>query len=254
MNREEFYHLLRASSSIIEDERAQHGIDTVRSPARILVLGSQSILGSMHEEYLPEETTYSTEIDLAVMPTREDVLSFDNPAEEFADLIDASIGEDTAFQDAFDVYAQGVEEHTAVLPDGWQSRLIEVHATEHQIRSVVLCLDPYDLCAAKLARLAPNDRSYISSLIDSGDISVNILANRLNEVRDPRMSDGIRVQAKDFLDAFDTKTINASAKIAPESVKAAFRSRLDAATPDVTSKQASTTENKNKASRPRHSL
>ncbi|WP_156958282.1 hypothetical protein [Bifidobacterium crudilactis] len=74
MNREEFYHLLRASSSIIEDERARHGIDTVRSPARILVLGSQSILGSMHEEYLPEETTYSAEIDLAVMPTREDVL------------------------------------------------------------------------------------------------------------------------------------------------------------------------------------
>ncbi len=47
MNREQFYHLLRASAEIVENQRAIRGIDVNAKPARILIIGSQSILGSL---------------------------------------------------------------------------------------------------------------------------------------------------------------------------------------------------------------
>jgi len=43
------------------------------------------------------------------------------------DVIDGSIGELSPFHDTFGYYAQGVEEGTAILPEGWKRRLIEVH-------------------------------------------------------------------------------------------------------------------------------
>jgi hypothetical protein len=203
MNREEFYHLLRASSTIIEQERSSRGIDVTRYPARLLVLGSQSILGSWHEDYLPPEVTYSTEIDLAVLPGEQDELCFDAPAQELADYIDGKVGEGTYFQDSFEVYAQGVEESTAVLPDGWRDRLIEVHGRDAGIGSVVLCLDPHDLCVAKLARLEDKDRRYVSALVDAGDIRTETLRVRLAEVHDTRMTGALRDQALDFLTALE---------------------------------------------------
>ncbi|MCI1674018.1 MAG: hypothetical protein LKI34_07385 [Bifidobacterium tibiigranuli] len=205
MNREEFYHLLRASSRIIEHERGQRGIDTDVHPARILVLGSQSILGSWHEDYLPEEATYSIEMDVALLPTEDDVMFFDDPAQELVDIIDASIGEGTLFQDEFEIYVQGVEQKTAVLPEGWQARLIEVRGRDYGIRSKVLCLDPYDLCAAKMARLEMKDRSYIAALVRAGDIDVDMLQRRLSQVTDPRMTPALCAQAEDFIAALRRK-------------------------------------------------
>ncbi|KAA8821257.1 hypothetical protein [Bifidobacterium vespertilionis] len=152
MNRDEFYHLLRASSRIIEEVRSQRGIDVERNPATLLVLGSQSILGSWHEDYLPESVTTSIEMDLAVLPSELDECCFDDPAQELADYVEGSIGEDSWFEDEFDIYAQAVDETTAVLPEGWKRRLVRVDGRDHGISSVVLCLGPYDLCAAKLAR------------------------------------------------------------------------------------------------------
>lgn len=213
MNRDEFFHLLRASSQIIEGQRSMRGINVERYPARILVLGSQSILGSWHEDYLPPETTYSTEMDIAFLPTETDQIFFEEPAQEFADYIDGNIGEGTWFQEQFDIYAQGVEEKTAILPEGWQTRLIEVRGRDHGISSIVLCLDPYDLCVGKLARLEEKDRRYIAALVDSGDITVEGLAERLGMVRDPRLNIALRSQAVDFLHALSRS------KAAPKTVE-----------------------------------
>lgn len=219
MNRDEFYHLLRASSTIIENVRAERGIDVEHHPARLLVLGSQSILGSWHEDYLPKETTYSTEMDLAVLPDEYDEMCFDDPAQEFADYIDGNIGEGSHFQDAFDVYAQGVEEATAVLPDGWKNRLIEVQGRNMGIVSTVLCLDPYDLCAAKLARLEEKDRRYISALVDNGDINLDVLRHRLDQIHDIRMTVALRSQASDFLNALEHPELIATIDAATSEVK-----------------------------------
>jgi hypothetical protein len=45
-----------------------------------------------------------------------------------ADVIDGAIGEGSHFEDAFGYYAQGVGPETAVLPAGWQNRLVRVQS------------------------------------------------------------------------------------------------------------------------------
>lgn len=202
MNRDEFYHLLRASADIIETQRQWRGIDVTADPARILVLGSQSILGSWSEEYLPDQTTESVEMDVAFMPTVQDEFHFEEPAQEFADWIEASLGEGSRFYDAFDVYAQGVTRETAILPEGWEDRLVRLDVPQADTSTQVFCLDPYDLCAGKLTRLEYKDRAYVSSLIDAGDISVEVLRDRIGLIRDPRFTMPLRTQANDYLNAF----------------------------------------------------
>lgn len=93
MNREQFYHLLRASAEIVERQRAMRGIDVNEQPARIIVIGSQSILGSWSDEYLPDYTTRSAEMDVAFIPTAGDEYAFDMPRQELADLIEGYLGE-----------------------------------------------------------------------------------------------------------------------------------------------------------------
>ena len=53
-----------------------------------------------------------------------DVFSLRDPAD--SDLIDGSIGEGSAFHQTFGYYAHGVSVETAVLPSGWQDRLVPV--------------------------------------------------------------------------------------------------------------------------------
>src|SRR6266508_2921970 len=59
MNRSELAHILRAAGKIAEDPD-------------ILVIGSQSILGSYDERELPDEATRSIEADIAYFDDRDD--------------------------------------------------------------------------------------------------------------------------------------------------------------------------------------
>ena len=63
---------------------------------------------------------------------------------ELSDLIDGSIGEGSPFERQFGYYANGVDETTAILPNGWQQRLVLLSGenTRH-IRG--WCLDFHDL-------------------------------------------------------------------------------------------------------------
>lgn len=202
MNREQFYHLLRASAEIVENQRAIRGIDVNAKPARILIIGPQSILGSWDDEYLPAYTTRSVEVDVAFMPTAEDEYAFDMPGQDLADLIEGYLGEETRFRDSFKVYAQGVETGTAILPMRWEDRLVRLGGGGQQARTEIYCLDPYDLCAAKLTRLEEKDRLYVGPLVEAGDIDVDKLRERVAMIRDSRFTIPLRAQAQDFLNAF----------------------------------------------------
>lgn len=101
MNRDQLAHVLRASCQIAGDPH-------------ILVIGSQSILGTFEEEQLPAPATASREVDIAFL---------DDPHGTKADLVDGAIGELSPFDEQFGYYAQGVEVDTAVLPVGWRQRL-----------------------------------------------------------------------------------------------------------------------------------
>jgi hypothetical protein len=102
VKREQLEHVLRAASTVVHERD-------------VLVIGSQAVLASIPEERLPPEATTSIEADLAF---------FDDPADEKADQVDGAIGELSQFHETFGYYAQGVSVATAILPTGWQERLI----------------------------------------------------------------------------------------------------------------------------------
>ncbi len=165
MNREKLEHILRAASAI------------AREPD-VLVIGSQSVLGSFAEGELPQEATSSMEADIAF---------FDDPADTKADQVDGAIGELSMFHQTFGYYAQGVSVTTAVLPEGWRDRVVEF-ATPGTAPGRGLCLDPHDCVISKLTAGREKDLSFAAALVREGLIDPDLLASRIETVdADPRV-------------------------------------------------------------------
>jgi hypothetical protein len=159
VNREQLAHILRAASRIVDD-------------GEIIVLGSQSILGSHDEAELPDPATLSIEADIAFL---------DDDDASKADLVEGAIGEGSAFHGTFGYYGQGVEISTAVLPDGWYDRLVtfeRVDAAPGRAR----CLDAHDLAVAKLAAGREKDISFVAALVTAGLISPATLIDRTEQL------------------------------------------------------------------------
>lgn len=123
MTRSQLEHIIRAAGTIADDQD-------------IIVIGSNSILGQFPNA--PEELLVSHEAD---------VYPRNHP--ERADLIDGSIGEGSPFDRQFGYYAHGVGPETAILPDGWESRLVPV-SNENTRFLTGWCLEVHDLAIAKL--------------------------------------------------------------------------------------------------------
>ena len=94
MNREQLADVLRAVSRVAEDPD-------------VLVIGSQSILGSYPEDRLPPEATGSMEVDTAFLT---------DPGNTKSDRVDGTIGELSNFHDTHGYYPQGVSINTGVFP------------------------------------------------------------------------------------------------------------------------------------------
>lgn len=142
MNREQLAHVLRAAATIAGD-------------GDIVVLGSQSILGTLSESRLPDEVTMSVEADLAWR---------DDADAAKADLVDGAIGEGSQFHSEWGYYAQGVEVSTAVLPAGWEDR-VEIFHRDDTGHAWARCLEPHDLCVAKLVAGREKDIVFVAALI-----------------------------------------------------------------------------------------
>ena len=100
MTRQQLEHLIRAAAVIADDDE-------------LIVIGSQSILGQYPNA--PSSLLVSVEADL-----------YPKNHPERADLIDGTIGELSPFHDTYGYYARGVGPTTAVLPQGWEQRLVPV--------------------------------------------------------------------------------------------------------------------------------
>ena len=103
MNRAQFEHAIRAAAAVVGERE-------------VIVIGSQAIHAWIEQE-IPEAAMRSVEADI---PLREDV------AGSKADLIDGSIGEASLFHETFGFYAHGVSVTTAILPRGWEQRLVRL--------------------------------------------------------------------------------------------------------------------------------
>lgn len=164
MNRSQLAHVLRAACRISEDKD-------------VLVIGSQSILGTYDEDDLPREATASLEADIAFL---------DDPKRIKADKVEGAIGEFSGFHTMNGFYAEGIHLETAVLPVGWRQRLVRwdlqssYPATPH-------FLDPHDLAVSKLIAGREKDIAFVNALIKAALIDVNTLIERAKLVEDNEM-------------------------------------------------------------------
>lgn len=135
MNRAQLEHVIRAAATIAGD-------------SEIVVIGSQAILGRYPNA--PPELLVSADVDV-----------YPRNRPERADLIEGSIGELSPFHETYGYYAQGVGERTAVLPDGWESRLVAVPTPA----GTGLCLEPHDLVISKYVAGREKDRDYVRAIL-----------------------------------------------------------------------------------------
>lgn len=172
MNRQQFEHTIRAAGAILGENE-------------LLVIGSQAIHASI--DFRLEEAERSIEADVS---------SLSDTAESKADLIDGSIGELSIFQDTFGYYAQGVTPQTAILPDGWQDRLIP-YLTQNTDGVTAYCLEPHDLWISKAIAGRPKDKEFCRALIERNLVNKSILRQRLEMMVD--LNSAIRKQVSGFI-------------------------------------------------------
>ena len=157
MNRAQFEHAIRAAAAVA-DER------------EVIVIGSQAVHAWIDEE-VPEAAMRSVEADIAL---RKDA---DGGK---ADLIDGSIGEASLFQETFGFYAHGVSVAIALLPRGWEQRLVRF-ATPATAGVVAWCLSPEDLGVAKALAGRPKDFELCRALLHAGVVQRDALAELLDD-------------------------------------------------------------------------
>lgn len=150
MNRQQLHHAIRAACAIA-------GIE------RVIVVGSQSILGSFDIGELPPLTHLSAEVD--VMPDVDDL----DLMVRLSDRIEGVAGELSPFEELHGFAMDGVDLTTSILPFGWRDRLVEVsnESTKDPVTGqqyIGLCLDPADLCVAKLCAGREKDRAFVTAL------------------------------------------------------------------------------------------
>jgi Nucleotidyltransferase of unknown function (DUF6036) len=157
MRRDQLEHLIRAAGQVLNEQE-------------IIVIGSQAILASVPSGLPPE----------AVRSIEADILPVDDVDEAKADEIDGSLGEGSMFQETHGIYAQGVGQHTARLPEGWQERLISIR-NDNTGGINGKCLEAHDICVSKLLAGRPKDLEFCRALISAGVVQRATLLNRLEQ-------------------------------------------------------------------------
>ena len=156
MKREQLEHLIRAAGA-------------VTGSRRLIVIGSQAILGE-HPLDAPPEALRSREADL---------IPIDAP--EATDVLTGTLGELSAFDEAYGYHADGVDVTTATLPDGWRERLVPID-NPNTNGYVGLCLEMHDLAVSKYVAGREKDREFCRAIVRAGFVDRMTLARRLGSV------------------------------------------------------------------------
>ena len=163
MRRSELEHVIRACGEIAGDDE-------------FIIIGSQAILGQFPNA--PHKFLMSMETDI-----------YPKNMPDLADKIDGAIGEGSRFHATHGYYAQGVGPDTAILPQGWQDRLLPVK-NENTNGNTGLCLEVHDLAISKLIASRSKDTEYVSALVNHEMISHGTMSQRLSgtELTNPERS------------------------------------------------------------------
>ena len=150
MNRTQLEHIIRAAARIPND-------------AEIVVIGSQAV--HAQEMRLPPIAYISEEADV-----------YPRHFPERADDIDFAIGELSSFHETFGYYAHGVSPETAILPAGWEGRLIRL-SNANTDGATGFCLDVHDLVLSKYAAGREKDLEFNKALVHYGCVDKATLLN-----------------------------------------------------------------------------
>jgi hypothetical protein len=141
MNRTQLEHVIRAASAISGD-------------SEIVVVGSQAVHAL--DMTLPPAAFLSQEADL-----------YPRNVPERADDIDGAIGELSVFHHTYGYYAHGVSPETAILPDGWEQRLVRLSSPATG-GATGFCLNVHDLILSKYAAGREKDLAFNRALVRHG--------------------------------------------------------------------------------------
>lgn len=170
MRRDQLEHAIRTACQII-------------GRPEVIIVGSQSILGTYPEEVLPALATMSMEID--VLP----IADSNEETARLADDIEGVAGELSPFEEMHGFSIDGVDLSTSALPTGWRARLVKVQnantaAAGGEPVFTGWCLDKEDLCVAKLCAFRDKDRDFVRALIDADLVDRHVITERLTTMSD----------------------------------------------------------------------
>jgi hypothetical protein len=159
MRREEVLHVARAAAR-------------VASVRRVLIVGSQAVLGSHAEDELPAAVLSSIEADVVIL---------DDPDGTAHQAVEASLGYMSLFHTTHGYYAEGVEWGTAALPDGWEGRVLTLTAPAVDGDMVTVHFpELHDLCTSKLVAARIKDRAFVDALWSAGLVDGDTLGKGLS--------------------------------------------------------------------------
>jgi hypothetical protein len=152
MKRADLEHLIRAAAQIADDDE-------------LIVIGSQSVLGQFPDA--PAELLRSVEADI-----------YPKNHPDRWELIDGSIGELSPFHETFGYYAQGVQPGTAILPEGWETRVIAIRNANTR-NATGWCLEIHDLLISKYVAGRDKDQAFTADAARHGLAERDVLLERL---------------------------------------------------------------------------
>jgi hypothetical protein len=153
MKKRQVDHVLRAAGQITGEKQ-------------FVIVGSQALHGK-HPD-VADEICRSAEVDLVAknIPSRTEWLN--------------AIGADSPFHESFGYYADPVDERTAMLPRGWQGRLVNLPEGDTEgVRG--LCLEPHDLAISKYFARREKDLVFTRELAHRGFVKKKRLLALLEE-------------------------------------------------------------------------
>jgi hypothetical protein len=156
VTREELEHAIRAACDVADEDA-------------VYVFGSQAILGQFPDA--PKALRMSAEVDVSPKSYPERV-----------DAIDGALGELSAFHSAFGFYVHGVPIETAILPTGWEQRVIIVQ-NDNTRQKAGLCVEGHDLAASKLAAFREKDRDFVRTLLSARMVSAHVVVERVRALQ-----------------------------------------------------------------------
>ena len=152
MTRAQLEHIIRAACTIAAD-------------TEVIIVGSQAILAQFPDA--PPELLVSMEADVYPRNHR-----------DRAELVEGSIGELSMFHETFGYYADGVDEGTATLPEGWQDRLVPIRGPG-TLGYTGWALEVHDLLVSKYVAGREKDRLFNRAALAHGLAQSATLDQRL---------------------------------------------------------------------------